>query len=352
MGKLTRRIKKLRQSILALQYLINEERSFDSHLNIICKLKCLTKGFSSEKYFLYNIKKNGFDKYLSDYQRHKTQAINGPYSIVLNDKTLFYKLLSPKGVTPKFFGSIKRGNIYINNIKSNNDELIQLLKNKGSIIIKKNKGGGGKGIYRIEYKDSMFKINNEEVTKEEFFKFMSNLDDYIISEYIQQADYANRIYPGTTNTIRILTMKDPETNEIFIPIAVHKFGSKKTEPADNVWRGGITALVDISTGILKRPALHKHKNKKIEWINSHPDTNEIIEGVVIPNWDNVKKSIVDIANSFDFLNYVGWDLVVTNEGIKIIEGNNYSDVNILQIHKPLLVDERVKKFYKYYGILK
>jgi len=74
--------------------------------------------------------------------------------------------------------------------------------------------------------------------------------------------------------------------------------------------------------------------------------------VVVPNWDNVKKSIVDIANSFDFLNYVGWDLVVTNEGIKIIEGNNYSDVNILQIHKPLLVDERVKKFYKYYGILK
>ena len=74
--------------------------------------------------------------------------------------------------------------------------------------------------------------------------------------------------------------------------------------------------------------------------------------MVVPNWDNVKKSIVDIANSFDFLNYVGWDLVVTNEGIKIIEGNNYSDVNILQIHKPLLVDERVKKFYKYYGILK
>lgn len=44
--------------------------------------------------------------------------------------------------------------------------------------------------------------------------------------------------------------------------------------------------------------------------------------------------------------------VVTDEGVKVIEGNNYSDVNILQIHQPLLNNEKVKRFYKYYGIIR
>lgn len=49
--------------------------------------------------------------------------------------------------------------------------------------------------------------------------------------------------------------------------------------------------------------------------------------------------------------YVGWDIIVTDDGYKIIEGNNYSDVNLLQIHRPLLADPRVRRFYLYHGII-
>lgn len=352
MGKISRSVKRLRNNVIAIRYVINEEKSYNSSLSFPNKLNCLINGFSSEKYMLYNFSKNSHANYLSDYKRHKTQVINGAYSIVLNDKMLFDKVLADHTVTPKIFGKIKNGTIYLNNTMANICSLMDLLKTEQVLIIKKHNGGGGKGIYRVQYKDDMLVVNNNEISIDEFTNMIVDFEDYMISEHVKQADYSNRIYPGTINTIRVITMRDPETSEIFIPIAVHKFGSKKTEPADNVWRGGLTALVDVESGFIQKPALHHEKNKKIEWVTAHPDTNETIEHVKIPNWDQVKESIIKIATKLDFLHYVGWDLVVTNDGIRIIEGNNYSDVNILQIHQPLLVDARVKRFYQYYGILK
>jgi hypothetical protein len=43
-------------------------------------------------------------------------------------------------------------------------------------------------------------------------------------------------------------------------------------------------------------------------------------------------------------------VVVTEDGFRILEGNNFSDVNLLQIHGPLLKDERVAAFYSRHGI--
>ncbi|MDN6160762.1 MAG: hypothetical protein L0I85_06245, partial [Staphylococcus equorum] len=160
-----------------------------------------------------------------------------------------------------------------------------------------------------------------------------------------------KIFPGTINTIRILVMRDPSTKQPFIATAVHKFGSKKTEPVDNVSNGGMTALVNLKTGVLEKSALHSMNNKEIEWINLHPDTKEIIEGVQIPNWSEIKKGILLMTNKFEQIQYVGWDVVVTNNGFKVIEGNNYSDVNILQIHQPLLENEKVKAFYEHHEII-
>lgn len=352
MWKVGRKVRGIKNSFLAWRYVINEEKKYNSNISIIQKLKCLFKGFSSEKYKLYNFEHKGLEEYLSDYKRFRTKEINGKYSIVLNDKHLFDRLSSSENVTPQLYGLIKDGVIYLDGEESSVDSLINLLKKKHYLIIKKQSGGGGKGIYKFHYKENKLGCNGQIITITEFSEKVKNFKNYIISEYLKQADYANEIYSETINTVRIITMRDPRTSEAFIPIAVHKFGSKKTGVADNVWRGGLTALVNIDTGIIQTPALHHDGNKKIDWVTKHPDTGVVIEGTQIPNWNEVKKSVISIADKFSFLDYVGWDVVVTTDGIKIIEGNNYSDVNFLQIHQPLLSDERVKEFYRHHGIIK
>ena len=243
--------------------------------------------------------------------------------MVLNDKNVFSKILAANQITPQIYGKLKDGKIYLEQEEVSVDTFKAFLIEKSKVIIKKYDGGGGKGVYRVIYSHEKFNVNNGLLSLEEFISYIRSLDNYLIMEHLEQARYSNNIYAGTINSIRVITMKDPKTGEVFIPIAVHKFGSKKTEPADNVWRGGLTAQVDLETGILKKSALHHFKNKKIEWVEQHPDTKVKIEGTRIPNWDQVKRQVIEIAHSLDFLNYVGWDVVVTDNGIKIVEGNNF-----------------------------
>lgn len=57
------------------------------------------------------------------------------------------------------------------------------------------------------------------------------------------------------------------------------------------------------------------------------------------------------STKLPFLPYVGWDIIVTDDGYRVLEGKAFSDVNVLQIHTPLLRDPRVHSFYKAHGIV-
>lgn len=344
--------KKLNTHRIAFKYLLEEEKASNVKTPFLKKIKYLLKGFSSEKYFIYNFTENNYKNYLSDYQRRKTFRINNNYSIIINDKNLFAKLLEGTNLIPKYFGYIQNGHISLEQKPVSFNDFINLVKQFQNIIVKQKSGGGGKGIYKISYINDYYYMDDEIISKEKLKDFISNCKDHLIQEYIIQAEYSRSVFSGTINTIRILVMRDPNTKRTFIATAVHKFGSEKTKPADNVRKGGMTALVDLETGILQRSAFHENNNKTIQWKETHPDTNVKIEGIKVPNWNEVKRQILDLSNELSYLNYVGWDVVVTDDGIKVIEGNNYSDVNILQIHKPLLVDDRVKEFYRYHNIIK
>jgi hypothetical protein len=52
-----------------------------------------------------------------------------------------------------------------------------------------------------------------------------------------------------------------------------------------------------------------------------------------------------------YIPYIGWDIIVQEEGFKIIEGNNHPGLDTLQAHRPLLKDPRVRKFYKAHGVI-
>ena len=68
----------------------------------------------------------------------------------------------------------------------------------------------------------------------------------------------------------------------------------------------------------------------------------------MPHWDTVRETLLNIANSHKYISYVGWDIVITEDGFKILEINGNPDVNLMQVHKPLLTDERVQRFFQFY----
>jgi len=78
----------------------------------------------------------------------------------------------------------------------------------------------------------------------------------------------------------------------------------------------------------------------------HPDSGAQIEGVVIPRWGELVESVRRLAQKLDFIDYNGWDVVATEEGLSVIEGNYSFDLYVYQVSHPLLTDERIRAFYR------
>lgn len=316
-------------------------------------LSMVTKGFHGETKFIYNLSENNPSSYLSDYNRLKTKFINKNSAAILNNKISFERTLKDYVDVPKTLAVVTNGKI----IKIDDENGIEDLKTlcnyldrETHAVLKPIGGGGGEGINILKKINNDVYINGKVSTLDELSNKIKTLDDYFISEFINQGSFPTNLYPDTLNSMRIVTMIDPDTSKAFIPIAVQRIGTLVSSPADNWTQGGLSSEIDVDTGLLSKGASYPFK-RKVEWHSAHPETGSIIEGKRIPEWDYVKDSILEAANKHPYIKYIGWDVVSTVNGLMVIEGNNYSDMNLLQIHRPLLKDDRVKRFYQYHNII-
>lgn len=173
------------------------------------------------------------------------------------------------------------------------------------------------------------------------------LDDYLVCEFVRQHSILERIFPRTTNTVKLLTVWDEERLEPFVAAAVVRIGSDRSYPADAWARGGFCASIDLETGRMGRAV-----SKQLKWYDSHPGSGQRIEGVVVPQWGLIANEIVRIARANPFWRYVAWDVVPTESGFRILEGNNHTDINVFQVHRPLLQDPRVRRFFARHRVIR
>lgn len=330
----------------------NKELRSKIKVNTIDKLKMLRKGFHGESKIIYQLSSNNYSNYISDYHRLYSKFINKKYSFILNNKVIFAHTFKDFIKVPRSYALIEKGRIIP--LESNLRDFATFIEHLNSNkfgVLKPISGGGGKGVLILKVENGEIYVNNKLTTTEHLKNILESLDDYFYSQFINQSEFSKSFNPTTLNSIRIVTMIDPKTNKAFIPIAVQRIGTNQSAPADNWTQGGISAEINIENGILGKGVTYPF-NSNVTWLDKHPDTGLNIEGVKIPEWNKIKETLLDVANKFPYIKYVGWDVVLTEQGVMVIEGNNCSDVNLLQVHRPLLKDHKVRDFYKYHGIIK
>lgn len=127
-------------------------------------------------------------------------------------------------------------------------------------------------------------------------------------------------------SVRIVTLSDERGAEPLY--AVWKVPSVGAI-ADNFWReGNVVAHVDVGTGEVLRCQLGSGTTGRE--IETHPDTGARLVGVRLPHWEAVRRCTVEAATLFHTLGIIGWDVAVTEEGPRIIEGNTNPDHGLLQ----------------------
>ena len=101
------------------------------------------------------------------------------------------------------------------------DGILELLARKGRLVMKGTRGFGGSDCTILEHRDGGVAFSGHLLNREDARERLGSRREQMITEYVQQAAYAREIYSGSANSIRMLTMTDPEDGSPIIR-AVYK----------------------------------------------------------------------------------------------------------------------------------
>jgi hypothetical protein len=327
-------------------------------------LKIWWVGIMPQNQMLYRFgqdNREGWTQYVSDRAwKARTTYLNGAYRLLLNDKLVMHRLLTNHGdYLPELFGVVE-GSAFTPEPSCKADTLIELLRHRrhadpgGGVVIKPSRGSEGRDVRIVRFhQDAFCSVDGRSCSEREVHERLwdgAGSDPQIVTALVRNAEYARTLYPHTSNTIRILMMRDAKTGEPFVAAAVHRIGVEKSRPVDNFSAGGLAAEVDADSGVLSA-ACAKPVNGRIQRFSSHPGTEATIEGIEVPGWSSMKDGLKDILRNIPGIKYVGWDIVMKKKGFKILEGNSRPGMRILQVKKPLLDYQRVRNFYEKNNVL-
>ncbi len=310
------------------------------------------RGFTSESGALYDLSDGRHALYLNDLAHAlHTPLINGVSNPTLNDKVLFFHTMVSLGApTPAVFALVgrERTSWFDGAQAQAGGDVLALLAREGELVLKPADGGRGRGIHFVALEDARITVDGEE--RDEAAVRALLVPGTLVCERVRQSAWADAVFPGSVNTIRAITMWDEERHEPFVALAAHRFGTRRSAPVDNLSQGGLMAGIDVATGTLA-VAMSTPYASRAGRFPRHPDTGAPIEGTVVPRWPQVRDELLAVTARLAHIPYIGWDVLIGDEGFWIIEGNNHSDA-IFQVFAPLLADRRVRRFYERHGVVR
>ena len=292
---------------------------------------CFKYGFSYDDYYNYELYKNNRKNYINTIDSFAPRLLKNQSMFCVSDnKVLFELFMSHFFCVPENIAYIDENE----NVRliHKSGQVVDYLMN-GSFICKPFGGYNGHEIECLNVANDSFTINNKTYQINELINQLKQRKNCVIQRKIEQNAYSNNIFPDSVNTIRIISAS-LNGGEHDIICAVHRFGTKKSAPADNFARGGLTTIIDLKTGKMgKLGGTYLSENGVPSFYSNHPDTGAKVENVCIPLWNEIKNKIIDFSKHFHFFKFIAWDIVIDkNNDICIIETNMKSSLDIFQIH--------------------
>lgn len=331
------------------------------------KIWSIKKGFRPTRLIQYNLSETNYSDYLSDIEYYKLHPLNNHFAFWINDKiTLKYilpdSIVLPDGISmrlmPMYYLYIENDGHYTYlmdspmHIAHNSDYLINLLKEKTVLAMKPSNGAGGKGFIKAEWKDDNFWINGEILDEVTIRKEFSELNGYLVSEYIYQHSQLREVWPQSENTLRIVAVRNYDDQysggRIDIISSYVRFGSVISKGVCNMAAGGLNLSFDFETGKYG-DFMNRHRlfcpDGNIRF-SEHPDTHVSLSGQSLPNIEKVRASVYALCNHLSSLEYFGIDIIVGENEVKICEVNTMPGLDSIQIlDGPIWKSKNASQFF-------
>ncbi|MDE5880778.1 MAG: hypothetical protein K2H60_03530 [Muribaculaceae bacterium] len=275
--------------------------------------------------------------YLNLFERHNDSAI-------LRNKLFFEAVARILGIdTPRNIAYSDNGRLTLiktqSSVKIGWAEFLNILDD-AVIYVKPIDGECGSGIRKLEVRSHEI-YHREEKLSTDHLQDMFGKGRYIFQEALKQHSEMNRLYPLSVNTIRMITVRNPKTNEIEILPPTLRIGAHGNY-VDNFSQGGVIVAMDTESGKLSEWGFYKplYGFKGTE----HPDTKIRFETFEVPYFKEAKE-MARYFHSFLNLHSIGWDIAISENGPVFIEGNDNWEVNLPQTFENPFKKEFKRLFY-------
>jgi hypothetical protein len=285
----------------------------------------------NQYYYLYD-----FDllnsRYSNDYggninQRALRNKLNRRY-VIGKEATSYVGLAADKFVcgvyleslglpTPKIYALIDSSGVCYRDNLCSQMPLDSLLSHHGlRMVCKEVLGGCGHGFLTVDITDDGRLLLMDQDAKIDDLK-KSLYGTHILQERIVQHPKLNELYPLAVMTLRIVTvLNNGKANFLAGTVRVGSGGGV----VDNFHAGGLIGSVNMETGYLGRtftPGPGRGGS-----VTHHPDTGVEFEKAQIPFVSEAMKLCLTAHQFFYGIHSIGWDIVFTEEGPKILEAND------------------------------
>jgi len=311
------------------------------------KIWAQRRGFHSSKIAVYGLTEENWRDYVSDFDYLKMHPINGSYTHWIDDKLIIRYLLAPfKDYLPDYYCQISGGKVMAlpdapPGFTSDITGILTLLKEVGNLAVKPAMGTKGEGFYKFSFDGRKYFINYIEKQPEEIHQLLQQLRGYIVTEYLPAHSSLGRIYPRAANSVRVHVINENGTEPLAV-CAYIKFGTSASGVVDNTSAGGVMAEVDMASGRFFNGLVYG--DLYTESCPCHPDTGEEMTGT-LPHWDLVKGQLLAISRYLPQLTFLGYDIVITEDGFRIIEINSHPGIGN-QCYQPFLKDNPAADFFR------
>ena len=162
---------------------------------------------------------------------------------------------------------------------------------------------------------------------------------YLIQRRLTSAtELADRFGPRLWSA-RLLVFVTPEG------AVIHRAAAKVTtgvNAADNYWRtGNRLGAIDIATGQINRVV--RGAGLTLEEDGLHPDTQQPIVGITIPNWARIVHDVKLAAQTFAGIRTQSWDIALADPAPTFLELNFGGDLNLHQLaHGQGVLDDQYR----------
>jgi hypothetical protein len=285
--------------------------------------------------------------YLSDLARTEHgERYNAPFTIVLQDKLIFWGMMRGLSDAVAPVAALIHGSLltWLEGPRAGTTQPLQegLEALEGRHVLKSPRGSRGQQIFAFEQRAGVAMVDGVDLPVARLAEIFAG-SILIVCPFVQQAPYAERIFPQTANSVRLLTIFDDERRAPFLAAVCHRFGrAGAVSIADNWDRGGLLADLDLETGVLGQAVWLDAEGRRGEG-PAHPDSGARITGVAVESWPRIRSGILDLAARVPFLPVIGWDVVATAGGYSILEGNGRPGLTSVQAFRPLLANPRVRR---------